>query len=274
MNADDRDEPETDDRPRRRRREYDDDRRPVPKRSSTTTILLIVGGVFLAMIVVFGGMIALLLPAVSKLRDSAARSKSQNNMKLIVLGQHNFEASGGGFMGPFAVDSTSGVIHTNHSWRTGLLPYIGQGGLHQGIDLNQAWDAPRNSQFTNIPVREFQDPTPGNNITTATPYRCFVGGGAVFTPDGKPVPINSVSDGTSNTFLFVEAFDTVPWAQPKELTYSTTAPLPKLGSAAANRGGFNAAMADGSVRFIRNTVSDATLRKYIEKADGQLITEE
>ena len=276
MNRDDeptdRNEPENDRRPARRRRDDDDDRR-VPKKSSTGMIIGIVAGVFLAMVLVCGGLIAVLLPAVSKVRDAAARAKSQNNMKQIGLAQHNFHDTVGGFVGPNAVDPTTKEVYAGHSWRVGLLPYIEQDSLYRGIDLSQPWDSPRNAQFTGAVVPAYRDPTDANQPTTATPYRVFVGGGALFNADGKPVPMSTVSDGLSNTIMIMEAFDTVPWAKPQELTYSPTTALPKFGSATAYRGGFSVMMADGSVRFMRNGVSDATMRKLIEKADGQLIGE-
>jgi hypothetical protein len=47
-----------------------------------------------------------------------------------------------------------------------------------------------------------------------TPYRVFVGGGAIFNEDGKPVRITEITDGTSNTILYVHATEQVPWAAP------------------------------------------------------------
>jgi len=274
MNNDDqqleRDEPEEDRRPRRRRRDEDEDLRAAPKRSSTGMIIGIVLGVGFAMQLVIGGLIALLLPAVKKLREAAARSKNMNNMKMIGLAKHSVHDTVNGMMGPNAVDGRTGEVYTNHSWRTGMLPYMEQDSLYRGIDMKQPWDAARNAQFTSVVVPQFRDISDANQATTATPYRVFVGGGAVFNPDGNPVSLKSISDGTSNTILVVQAFDTVPWAKPQELNYSPTAPLPKLGSP-GNSSGFMVLVADGSVRFVGNKVSDATLRKLIEKADGQTI---
>jgi prepilin-type processing-associated H-X9-DG protein len=256
--------PREDDAPRDRD-DYED--RPRPRKSSSSGLIigLIVGGVLLVVLACGGIMVALLLPAVSKVREAAARAKDQNNMKQISLGFHN-QQDDKSSISALARDS-SGKTAPGLSWRVGLLPYIEQANLHRSFDFASAWDSPRNQPFSNTTIPTYRTPYdegPG----TGTPYRVFVGGGAMFEPDGRPVRFTDVTDGIQNTILFVHTTEQVPWAQPKELPYSKTAPLPAFGHQ-SQPNGTNVAMADGSVRFISKNASEASIRAAITRAGGE-----
>jgi prepilin-type processing-associated H-X9-DG protein len=88
-----------------------------------------------------------------------------------------------------------------------------------------------------------------------TTYEAIVDPRSIFTGAASEVPFSSVSDGSSKTLLVVEAASPVPWTKPEDLSL---APLDRpLGVGSKHRGGFNASMADGSVRFIKTTGKDA-----------------
>ncbi len=255
-----------DDRPRRRRRDDDFDDRPRKAGGSGLVIALVVGGVLLLLLCVGGGLALLLIPAVTKVREAASRTQDQNNLKLLVIGMHNQSDATGAWAAPYARDG-QGNVQTGLSWRVGLLPYVEQEPLYRSFDLTQPWDSARNRPFSDTPVRVFQTPfdeAPG----TQTPYRVFVGGGALFNEDGKPIRLTDVKDGTANTIMIVMAADEVAWAQPRELRYSATAPLPALGHKKLP-GGANVAMADGSVRFLRSDTPEHVVRALITRAGGE-----
>lgn len=195
------------------------------------------------------------------------RMKDSNNMKQIGIAMHNQEMAMGRFIGPYAQD-LGGQVNTELSWRVGILPYIEQSNLYLSFDLKQPWDSPKNKSPSNTIVMTYVSPydTPSVN----TPYRVFYGGGALFEEDGKPVPLLSITDGTSNTIMAVQAWDQVPWAAPKDLKYDPKGPLPKLGHPELS-GGFQVLMADGSVRFINKNVSERTLRAAITKNGNEAL---
>jgi prepilin-type processing-associated H-X9-DG protein len=255
-----------------RRRDEDDGYDDRPKRKSGggtgLIIAIVVGAVALLGCGGIAILIALLLPAVQKVREAASRVNEQNNLKELSLAMHNDHDKGDQWTAPFVHDER-GTVHKGLSFRVNLLPYMGQDGLYRSFDLTQPWDSARNKPMSDTQVKQFLtalDPQPG----VTTPYRTFVGGGALFDPDGKPVRISGVSDGLSNTILLVHATDQVPWAQPRELPYSPTAPLPALGHKSEPRG-TNVAMADGSVRFLKKETPEHVIRALITKSGGETV---
>ena len=97
-------------------------------------------------------------------------------------------------------------------------------------------------------------------------YQVLVGQGAMF--DGEiQIQVGNVTDGLSKTFMAVEAAEAVPWTKPEDLVYDSDKPLPKLSG--IFKSGFNALLADGSVRFVKKEVKDDILRKYITRAGNE-----
>ena len=214
---------------------------------------LVVGALFCCGILVVP---ALLLPAVQKVRDSAARAKDMNSYKQVALGMH------------FHSDTTTTFPPADGdlSFRVAILPYIEQGELHRRFDLNQAWDGPQNRTLAEVRVPTYVSVLDGQDVTQ-TRIRVFTGPDTIFPPGERPLRLPEVKDGTSNTIVAAEAADPVPWPQPRELAYTKGGPLPRLGHPQRSSG-FIVMMADGSVRFVTKSVDEATIRAGITAAAG------
>src|SRR4029077_4067565 len=93
------------DRPRRRDDEFDSPRRdrnqddnydrPPPRKSGSKTLVIVLVCVFGFLFLCGGVGLLLLVPAVSKVRESANRMKSSNNMKQIWLGCDDYAVATG-----------------------------------------------------------------------------------------------------------------------------------------------------------------------------------
>ena len=85
----------------------------------------------------------------------------------------------------------------------------------------------------------------------------------------QPPTITDITDGTSNTILVVEAKRDIPWTKPEDIPFDPNGPLPELGGFTPN--GFNAAFADGSVRFIKKSINRITLKALITRAGDEVL---
>ena len=85
--------------------------------------------------------------------------------------------------------------------------------------------------------------------------------------------ISNIPDGTSNTVAVIEAADPVIWTKPDDVMLPA-----KLAPGALKKkfggqypGGFNVLMWDGSVRFVKDTISERTLGFALNPNDGQVL---
>ena len=90
----------------------------------------------LVVIAIIAILIGLLLPAVQKVREAAARSTCTNNMKQIALGAHNFESTYG-YLPPGEVAESPGPTRGQNHQQMGvlvwLLPYMEQQNIYNSF---------------------------------------------------------------------------------------------------------------------------------------------
>jgi RNA polymerase sigma-70 factor (ECF subfamily) len=193
------------------------------------------------------------------------RNTSVNNLKQIALAVHNY-ADSNGHLPAAAIYSEDGTPLL--SWRVAILPYIEQDALYKAFKLDEPWDSTHNKKLL-AQMPKLYAPLAGEvKDKHSTFYRAFTGKGTVF-PGPKGIRFADIVDGTSSTLMVVEAGEAVPWTKPAELRYAPDRPPPALGGMFV--GGFNAAFADGSVRFIKDTIDVKTLRALITRNGGEKI---
>jgi hypothetical protein len=213
----------------------------------------------------WGGSWLMLYPAVGRVREAAARTQSANNLKQIALAMHNYHATYGS-LPPAAIYSPTGKPLL--SWRVAILPFIEQNNLYRLFKLDEPWDSPNNKPLLGYVVRTYQFPKDIGLPPDHTIYRVFEGPGTAFE-GRRRLTLREFTDGTSNTVLVVEADQGVPWTKPDELPFDPNQPVAPIQGHFA--GGFQAALADGSIKLITKNTSERTLRSAITRNGGEIL---
>jgi hypothetical protein len=155
------------------------------------------------------------------------------------------------------------------SWRVAILPFIEEVTLYREFKLDEPWDSEHNKKLI-AKMPKLYAPVRGKTKEPGmTYYQVFVGKDAPFNGTIAPAFPGSFTDGTSNTFLVVEAGEAVPWTKPQDIPYDAGKPLPKLGGLFAD--GFHVAMADGSIRFVPRGADEKAIRAAITPSGAEAI---
>ena len=105
----------------------------------------------LVVIAIIAVLIGLLLPAVQKVREAAARMSCSNNLKQLGLALHNYEGANGRLppLYPFTAPNST-VQDYKYTWSVlaQLSPYLEQTNIYNTMDLKQMMYAPPSFQIT------------------------------------------------------------------------------------------------------------------------------
>lgn len=184
---------------------------------------------FLVVVAIIGVLLGLLLPAVQRVREAAARSCCQNHLKQLGLALHNYHADNECF--PPAYEAAG--LNSGPGWGTFLLPYIEQGPLGQQVPRGAPFWGGSKAVATaaaggQTPLKIFRCPSdlgPTHSASSGnfavSNYRATCGtlttiaypagadlGGVMY--QGSRVRIPEVIDGSSNTTIIGEGKSGVP----------------------------------------------------------------
>ncbi|MBA4189689.1 MAG: prepilin-type cleavage/methylation domain-containing protein [Planctomycetaceae bacterium] len=288
----------------------------------------------LVVIAIIAILIGLLLPAVQKVREAAARMSCTNNLKQLGLAIHNYESSYGCLPASRTTVPASGntALSVKRSWTTIGLAYLEQGNVSNQWDLNVAWNAAPNLALSQTTFKLFKCPSaPDARLQSPLgplglgdygsvnevksnfwPANGLVYPGAAAavgvlekeTAANYPlrIKITMITDGTSNTVmlgedagrpnLYIDGKDQgsmTPdghgWADPDcgfSISGVASGTNTTPGTCVVNctsdsefysfhTGGANAVLADGSVRFIRSSITPVTLAYACTRAGGEVL---
>jgi prepilin-type N-terminal cleavage/methylation domain-containing protein/prepilin-type processing-associated H-X9-DG protein len=94
----------------------------------------------LVVIAIIAILIGLLLPAVQKVREAAARTSCLNNLHQLGIGLHGYHDANGGFPPSKVTVTVQGKAVNYHAWTVYVLPHIEQGNLYQLYRFDKPFD--------------------------------------------------------------------------------------------------------------------------------------
>jgi type II secretory pathway pseudopilin PulG len=245
----------------------------------------------LVIIAIIAILLGLLLPAVQKFRQASERVKCANNLKQIGLAMHNMHDTYGKFPPTFGDFPNEG---SNGTFFFFMLPFIQQDNLYRNAMIDgQGISVWNNATFSKgvptylcpLDITGGQDHVFNGWLATSSYAANFL----VFGTSGSRIA--DITDGTSNTITSSERLqvcnDTpcgwgysggTEWAP--VIGYSSVAPFqvqptasqcnPALAQS-AHPDGIYSGFADGSVHFVKPTVSPQTWYHLLCPNDGQVI---
>ena len=182
----------------------------------------------LVVIAIIAVLVGLLLPAVQKVREAAARTQCLNNLKQIGLGLHNYHSTFAKFPpGWVRVANSNPTTDPSWSWSCFLLPYLEQQNVYNTLNpATQTFSQAFKNNLTTLqtPIKTFMCPSDTVfPLNTNRPFSAVVGitgpvsiaisnypgnGGnesdkGLFQ-ENTAIRISDITDGTSNVLAVGE----------------------------------------------------------------------
>ena len=157
---------------------------------------------------------ALLMPATRSAPQARNLAICSNKLRRIAVALRDY-AQAHGHLPPAHTLAADGTVL--HSWRTLILPYLGEKQLFASIDLTRPWNDPVNATARETPVPAFACPTSAKD-DTFTHYQVVILPEGLFRPDGA-ASLQEFAAADPNTVIVVDApaDRAVKWIEPRDV---------------------------------------------------------
>jgi len=216
-------------------------------------------------------LLGLLMPAINVAREAARKAACMNHLKQLGLAMHNIHDLRRRFPPDFVTDSAG---RPALSWRVLVHGELESAAYVLPCRMEEPWNGPNNRKVTTPFMRAYHCPSDLSGEEMAS-YLAVVGPETAW-PGQKSTCFADFRDGTANTILLVEAADSgIHWMEPRDREFKTfdfsINSRSGRGTSSYHGGGVNVLFADGSVRFLPETVAPETLRALLTIAGGERV---
>lgn len=253
----------------------------------------------LVVIAIIGILIALLLPAVQAAREAARRISCGNNLRQMGIALQSYHSALGSFPPGCIEPAFQKTGGRQFAWSALLLPFLEQQPLHDSINFSQPFYAEVNAEAGATVLSVYLCPTSRRSSPLVRGLGASDYGG-LYGEAIPPIPTNGtwnaangmmlydraitiaeVRDGTSNTLVVSE--DTTSndgqWINglnifDQKYAINYTPDDPRLWEneiRSDHPGGAYGVFADGSVRFLNETMDLKILKAIITRAGGEIV---
>ncbi len=245
----------------------------------------------LVVIAIIAVLIALFLPAVQQVRESARRMQCLNNMHQIGVALHSYHSTHNSLPPGGLQPRPIWPQGKQFAWSAFLLAYLDQANAANTIDFDVAFDDPINAEIAATPIAMYICPsTPRSSPLTrgmgATDYGGIFGE-RIFTTNNPPrgvmiydqaIRFRDITDGTSNTLTISEdaGFRDGQWINGRNLFDQAfainKAPSFENDIRSEHPQGANGLYADGSARFLSEQMDLSILAAICTRDGGEVVT--
>ena len=163
-----------------------------------------------------------------------------------------------------------------HSWRTLLLPYLGQDGVYSQLDLTKPWDDPINANLAQWLPNPYHSPEDLVNIGTADTSYMVISGDETMFPQGVAKARTDAADRSPPPLLVIEVYGSnTPWMEPTDLMFGSSKFVIDGDAAQSPTAGGQpvlAVLADGRIVTLDHDTPPSFLRALATSAGRENVT--